>query len=332
MSRKRVWLVIKTVAAVVLVAAVGRHFVRLFENADVWERLSNARGAYLVPAGLLYVLAHTIWGTFWVQLLCSQHGPVPWLVGLRAYFVSQFGKYVPGKAWVLILRVGLLREQGISTAVVAVTATYETLTSMAAGAMLGAILLPWAGLGLEWGSGKGLALIGLAGLPLGLGVLHRLGVRIAAKSRGPDAKPLPSPSMALLARGLAQDAVGWLCLGLSLWLTVQAIAHEPTALSVEDYLRDLSAVALSYVLGFVVLFAPGGLGPRELLLQTVLATQLLATEGNSAAAVAAVVAIVLRLVWTVAEVVAAGLLYFLVRDRVPPSSPPVDALVAEAVP
>ena len=309
-TRKRLWLLAKTTAAVVLIAAVGRYFAKLLANDGATESLLAARVEYLVPAGLLYLLAHTLWATFWVQLLWNSGADVTWYAGVRAYFVSQFGKYVPGKAWVFFLRLGLLRHTGVSPTVVAVTATYETLTSMAAGATVGAVLLPWAGLGAEWESGKGVALLGIAGLPLVLGVLNRLAVRVASKHRGPDAKPLPSPPVRLLAQGLLQAMAGWACLGLSLWLTVQALAAEPGSLTVDEYLRDTAAVALAYVVGFMVLFAPGGLGARELLLQQIL-------EQSATPAHAAVIAVALRLVWTAFEVVVAGILFWVSREAKP---------------
>ena len=92
-----------------------------------FDLLRLVRFEFLVPAGLLYLLAHCCWATFWVRLL---HGQGIGLVvaGLRAYFVSQFGKYVPGKAWVILMRVGMLRHDAHAHPIpVAVTATYETL-------------------------------------------------------------------------------------------------------------------------------------------------------------------------------------------------------------
>ncbi len=322
-NRKRIWLVLKTLAAVVLIAAVGRYFAKLLENEDATRRLWSARVEYLLPAGFLYLAAHTIWGTFWVQLLWSQGAHVSWSAGLRAYFVSQLGKYIPGKATVLLLRIVLLRHTGLSPTLVAVTATYETLTSMAAGATIAAVLLPWAGLGGEWESGKAAALVGLAGLPIVLGILNRLVVRVAAKHRGPDAKPLPSPPVWLLGQGLLQALAGWACLGMSLWLTIQALAEEPRSWELDDFLRDTSAVAISYVIGFVVLFAPGGLGARELLLQQVLEQQVPAAQ-------AAIVAVVLRIVWTAFEMVVAGGVFWLGERGRSGDSPP-DAPVSTSV-
>ena len=44
-------------------------------------------------------------------------------LGLRGYFVSQFGKYVPGKVWVIFIRVAMLGRTAADKTVVGVTAS-----------------------------------------------------------------------------------------------------------------------------------------------------------------------------------------------------------------
>jgi uncharacterized membrane protein YbhN (UPF0104 family) len=103
---------------------------------------------------------------------------------------------------------------------------------------------------------------------------------------------------------------------LSLGLVIQAVVPNPLPWDGPDYLSDLAAVGLSYVLGFVVLVAPGGLGVRELVLQHALTRRFSGGEDEAVAAgTAAVVAIVLRLVWTVAELLRATLLWAWHRPR-----------------
>ena len=229
------------IIALVIVVAVGWTFAGLLKSPALQARENSVRYEYLLPAGLLYLVCHTLWGTFWVQLLWGQGVAISWFAGVRIYFVSQFGKYVPGKAWVILLRVALLRGQGISPAVIAVTGTYETLTNMAAGAVVGVCFLPWAGLGIEFDSTKGFALFGLCSIPLVLVVVNRLGRRVIRKYRGPNARPLPAPTVGLLIQGFAQALVGWTLLALSLWLTVCGIATEPTPLGVDHELRRIPA-------------------------------------------------------------------------------------------
>ena len=113
MARVRIWLTRgwKPALALVIVVLVAWHFVRILARPELDPYPFALRFEYLVPAGLLYLGAHSCWAWFWVRLMRSQGVEVGFFDGLRAYFVSQFGKYVPGKAWVILIRVALLREQ-----------------------------------------------------------------------------------------------------------------------------------------------------------------------------------------------------------------------------
>jgi len=76
--------------------------------------------------------------------------------------------------------------------------------------------------------------------------------------------------------------------------------------------RCTAYVALAYAAGFLVLAAPGGLGVRDFLLQHFLAEDLgRALGAEEAAGVAVVAALLMRLLWTVMDVAAAALCYWL---------------------
>ncbi len=314
-NRKRLFIALKCVLALAIIVAVGREFARTLAKPELASFHFSLRFEYLLPAGLLYLLAHCSWGSFWVRLLHSQGVKVSWYTGMRAYFVSQFGKYIPGKGFVIVMRVGMLRGVGGRALPVAVTATYETLTNMAAGALVGVMLLPWLGVLPQEVSRNTTLLFAIAGLPIVLVLLNRLVVRIASKSREPDAPPLPSPSVWLLLEGLLHGAVGWCLLGLSLGLTIRAVLPDAKMITAANfdgaaYLGNVATVSLAYVVGFVVLVAPGGLGPREFVLKLLLAPRFLAAyDADLANGLAAVVALVLRLTWTAFEVVLATGLY-----------------------
>jgi uncharacterized membrane protein YbhN (UPF0104 family) len=78
-------------------------------------------------------------------------------------------------------------------------------------------------------------------------------------------------------------------------------------------------MGLSYVIGFIILVAPGGLGVREFFLKLFLTPDLAALPGLGAAAApgtAVLAVLVLRLVWTAAELIVAGLVYWQPRKVV----------------
>ena len=47
---------------------------------------------------------------FWHRTLAALGQPAPWRATLRAYFLGHLGKYVPGKAMAVILRVAAVRK------------------------------------------------------------------------------------------------------------------------------------------------------------------------------------------------------------------------------
>src|SRR5262249_5836194 len=78
--------------------------------------------------------------TYWHRLLGSLGESVTRFAALRAYYVSQMGKYLPGKAWALLLRVALIRGPAVRTSVATFSVFYEVLTTMASGTLVALIL------------------------------------------------------------------------------------------------------------------------------------------------------------------------------------------------
>ncbi|MBN1852166.1 MAG: flippase-like domain-containing protein [Pirellulales bacterium] len=266
-----------------------------------WRWLSIAGGWYLVgllPAGL-----------YWHRVLASlgQHPPLS--MALRAYYIGHLGKYAPGKAWVVVLRSGLLRDQGVRAIPAVISVFVETLTMMAVGAavaaVIGAILLKNQS-GVVLG---GLFLMVVAGAPTLPPVLNRLfRLRWAAPlfrtQDGEGEGPLPSfhprISWRLVATGWILNVTGWFLIGISLWAVLRSLvpATEAPFATLPHY---TTAVAMAMVAGFLS-GLPGGIGVRDGILIVVL-TELIPPD------TALVATVLLRIVWLMAEVMISGILY-----------------------
>lgn len=309
--------VLKSILAVAILAAVGWQFARILQDpnlqaADPQHRpayeifrdtLFEARLVWLIVCAVAYLVGLLFFLAFWVWLLNTLgQRPRP-SAAVRAYFVGHLGKYVPGKAWALALRTLLVRGDGVRVGVAALTAAYETLTTMASGALLAAVLLTWeAGReGLVW---RALGLLALAGIPILPGVFNRLVRRTAAPFLRSDAEPLPPLRNRTLFLGLGMTAIGWALFGCSLWAAIEAIRPVGDTWSPVPLTRCVAFVAVAYVAGFLALPAPGGLGVREFILQQALEPELGPLQS-------VVVVLLLRLMWTVAEVVAAAIVWWL---------------------
>jgi len=315
--------VVKGVLTLVVLAFVARHVAAT--RRDLSERGLSLRldPAWLSASVGLYLLGLLAFGVYFWRVLAASESPVGFYPAVRAYLISHLAKYVPGKAMVVVVRSALVVPDGARPATSAFATLYETLVMMAAGGWVAAAGFalgnrssgPATRISLPWDRTFELDLpFAALGMMAGLGfmvlvwpsVFPRLAGLIRKPLRGVGADALPRFSPPLLLEGLAWTTLGWGCLGMS---QVAVIAGIGLALGVGDWPLAAASVALATVAGFAVPIAPGGLGVREWVLWTALAT----TLDRDWAVVAA---LVLRLAWVVGEVgVAVALISIVPRSR-----------------
>jgi uncharacterized membrane protein YbhN (UPF0104 family) len=153
-------------------------------------------------------------------------------------------------------------------------------------------------------------------LPVGIPVLppifNRLAHRLTLPFRDADATSLPRVRGRNLVEGLILSSGSWFLMGASLWSTFRAVGVEqPWTWATWE--QNTASIALAYVAGFLILLVPSGLGVREFLLTLLLVPQLVGLlNGDEREARDAVIlaVLLLRLVWTAAELVIVGVLYW----------------------
>jgi hypothetical protein len=99
-----------------------------------------------------------------------------------------------------------------------------------------------------------------------------------------------------MARALGWTAIGWCFYGLHAWLLVREFAHGS---DIRVLALSFGAYALAWSVGFLIIFFPGGIGPREAALVAVLSPVM-------PAASALVVALASRVVMTLGDLLWAG--------------------------
>jgi glycosyltransferase 2 family protein len=320
-----------TLFAVVL-AYVCRHGYRLWRQSDVQTSLSVASAAWLLLSAGLYAASWlpSVW--FWRQLMRALGGRSSFTDAARAYYCGSLGKYVPGKAMVLVLRGSLMNGRGCPGRTAAVSAAYETLTMMGTGLLVGIVLAPLP----AWVPAHDqpfLAPVVVAAVCAALPVLARILSWAVVKMSPPDLIELDPSTVAaaelttragvpksklaiptwLVGAGCVAFVVSWAIQGLSLGVTLAAVG-EP--LRWQEWPVWSGAMALSTSLGFAVLFAPAGLGVREGILLEVL------RQAGVDDRVAIAATVLSRIVSFVCDAVTAAALYPSVRGRLVSPEPP----------
>lgn len=328
---RRAWPILKALLWLLILYLIGRQFARDLQRPELWQRPLHP--GWLLASGAVYLLGLAFSALYWRRLLGHLGACPPWGAALRAYYLGHLGKYLPGKAWALFLRTNLVRGHGVGTGLAALTAFYEVLTTMAGGVLVAALL--FAVLGTDAGAGLNaetlkhllwMEQVGEGGvqrsvvvalsallfvaflIPLHPPIFNRLAHRLSLPFRERDAEQLPRIRFVYLLEGLAWTAAGWLLLGASFAAALRGIVGADWPLFDVRTARLPAIMGLSYVIGFVVLIAPGGLGVREFLLTLLLTPELVGLDGMEARDARATVVLsvlVLRLVWTAAELIAA---------------------------
>ncbi len=303
------WLLLAVKLSIVLVVAgaVGDTLL------GAWGQLAgydwSLSPLWLVGAGCLYLVGLLPAGLFWYHVLHKLGQDARLGETLRAYYVGHLGKYVPGKAMVVIIRAGMIRSQRVNTGVAAASVFFETLTMMAVGAFLAAAILA------VWCRGHWFLLIVAVGLMVAAGLptvppVFRFLAGLARVGKADPAirEKLAGLSSRTLLAGWAAMTISWSVLALSLWATLKAIGVEGMDL-VADLSQYIASVSLAMVAGFLSLI-PGGLGVRDMILAELMVPYFDGVVCPIEPAAAAVVsAVLLRAIWLLAELIISAILY-----------------------
>jgi uncharacterized membrane protein YbhN (UPF0104 family) len=284
--------------------------------AQLSEHEWHVRPLWLLAAGAIYAGALAPMGSFWQRTLAALGCPVPMVFALFSYFLGHIGKYVPGKAMSVILRVAAVRKWVPSMRIALIGTLLETLTMMAVGACLAAAMSIFV---LRLEPVVSLAAVGMAlaaGVPTIPPIARRLailGLKRAGDAREAGqsvvtpvlnateiAARLQAIDVWLLAKGWLAAALCWLLQAMSLWATLRAIGVDDVS-ATGDLPALLAAVSFAVVAGFLSQI-PAGLGVRDALLMQLLVP----VCGQTNALVAAVL---MRLIWLMSELAACGILY-----------------------
>ena len=286
--RRNAWIAGQVVVAGIVAVMVWRAIVRHWDEFRSLHVTLDLQPTWIVLSVLAVCLSYAVSVEAWRRILAGWGLRLPYGQSTRIWLVASLGRYIPGKVWsvaglmVLAQRAGVpawaagasavaLQAVAIGTAVAVVAAATPNATSplrllAAALAAIGTIaILAWPGTG-----------------------------RIVARLTDGKATmaPLPVGAVALSA---VLGILAWLVHGAAFWLLARGLGLPGGgALSI---VTAAGVFPLAYIMGMLALFAPGGLGVREVVLIGLLVPAL----GASGAVVLTVAS---RILLTLTEVAA----------------------------
>jgi uncharacterized membrane protein YbhN (UPF0104 family) len=281
---------------------------RQWTEVEQSVRSLDIRWPWVLAASGLVLATYAMLIQSWRMLLAGWGGHLPYGKAAQIWTVANLGRYLPGKVWSITALGVLSSRAGVSGVAAAGASVLGTLLNIGAGfgvsVIFGGPLLDAVSPGLQRVSlvTAVIFVLGVLMLPFLLPlVLDRF-----ARWRG-----LPLAEQHLRNRDVWSAALlnslAWVGYGVAFACFARGVL--PLTPNITVY---IAVYAASYLVGFLALFAPGGIGFRELALSALLVAGGAAGQGD-----AAVLGATSRIWLTVLEVLPGliGLLLMTPKDR-----------------
>jgi uncharacterized membrane protein YbhN (UPF0104 family) len=209
----------------------------------------------------LMLSAAAFYAYLWKLILERLGMPLSYRKSYRIFFLSQLGRYIPGKIWSILGLVYLSQREGVPEVISGASVVLQLLLQIVSGIMVFAVTLPfWRGMDLM----TDLYVLFVFFLP-GLILLHpalvNRGLNLALRLTGQPPMDLGWRYSYLLGQ-LGLWGVFWLVNGVAYYFLIGSIYSS--SLPQVPVLAGIFAIA--WAAGFLNLLTPAGLGTMEVTL------------------------------------------------------------------
>ena len=267
-----------------------------------WTEFRSLHVALTVTPAWIAASALTVLATYimqiesWRRILAGWHQRLPFAAAARTWSLANLGRYVPGKVWSVAGLVVLAQRAGVSPGPAAASAFVIQAVTLGSGVAVVAAAAPHSAPPLRLAAAA-LVAVATIGALVWRPTAAWLGRLVNA------APPLEPLALSAVFASTLLTVVSWWTYGAAFWM----LARGLVAGAALPLTGAVAAFTLGYILGLLALFAPGGVGVREVVLIGLLAP-FLGAGGAVAVSVAS------RVLLTVLEA-AAAVLTFPLRHR-----------------
>lgn len=308
MAQPRLWRALQFLAGALLVGLAVRSIAANWQTLQAQSIEWRLSTGWIAASVLVVFASYAVLIEAWRRVVLSMGETLAFPTAARIWFLASLGKYIPGKVWAVAGAAVLAQRAGVDPSVAVAGALVLQVLALASGAAVVAITAAEAFRLVGQGATPIaatillLSLVGVAGLT-SQPFLDRIGRLLPASWPRPRAIPAGMVGVAFVANVLAWIGYGVALLLLARGLLPGVVLSLPQAIGV---------FTCSYLAGFLALFAPGGLGPRE-------SVFLLMLAGDIGLKPAAALALASRLLLTGTEVLPAVPLLLRRRAQRPPT-------------
>jgi hypothetical protein len=293
-AQRRLWRILQFAAGALLVALAARSIAMNWQSLRAQPIEWRFSTGWIAASVLVVFTAYAVLIEAWRRVVLSMGERLAFFQAARIWFLASLGKYVPGKVWAVAGAAILAQRAGIDPS-----------TAVAGALVLQALALASGAVAVALTAREAFQAVGPGVVPLALVVVafSIAGIFVLGSQRLLDrlSRILPAslPRLRAIAPGMlvaafAANVFAWGAYGVALIFLAKGLLPD-LHLSLP---QAIGVFTCSYLVGFIALFAPGGLGPRE-------SVFLLLLAGDIGLKPAAALALASRLLLTGTEVLPA---------------------------
>ncbi len=271
--KKIFWRVIQVLVIGLIFYFLGR---QMYDNwSEVTKYHWQLNYFWLSLALISVIITFFVFSSVWKLIIRSLGKEVSFSHSFKIAYLANLGRYIPGKIWQMFGMIYLAKKEGVTEEEAVTSFGLSQVFAIPSGLLSGFLFLGlYPGVLKEYSSlpffKSGLMIVGIAILLLSLAVmffpkpLEKLLNRILKIIKR-------NPVNLGMNKSLAASIYGgyflaWSMYGFSFWLFLKGITTQETML-----FPMIGIFIIAYQIGYLMLFAPGGVGPREAMMEIMLA-------------------------------------------------------------
>jgi hypothetical protein len=230
--------------------------------ASQWQALQSFQWQFqplwLLPSFALLAVAALLELSIWRFLLGSLGGHLRWRRAAETWFLSNIVRYIPGNIWQFLGMAELAADDGVSRLTTFASIALHQALSTAVGIVLAALYFALAGQGAWFDAVRPFLLL----VPLGLLLCHP---RLLEYTLNRLLLVLKRPAIrvTLTWRQIGLVLVGYAGVWLVMGSGFALLAATITPITAQQFAALVATWAAAYVIGYLSMLTPSGLGVRE---------------------------------------------------------------------
>jgi glycosyltransferase 2 family protein len=272
-SKKVIWRSLQIVLIGLIFYFLGKQLVDNWGKVTAYEWQINY--PLLVVATALCVFTFFIMSSVWRLIILSLGKQIGNAKAFKISYIANLGRYIPGKIWQMFGMIMLAKKEGITEEEAVTSFGLTQLFAVPSGLLCGVVFLMLSPGGFDQYAripylSAGLKIAGAAILLVSLltvffpqrmeAFLNRIFVFFRRKAIRLEI------NKSLAAAIYGGYFLAWSLYGLSFWIFVKGVTVQAAPV-----FPVIGLFVVAYQIGYLALFAPGGMGPREAVMTLLLA-------------------------------------------------------------